>query len=251
MSTGSCPECRNVVAQSAKSCPNCGNRNFVVQTDSFVEICKACDGGGRQYSHSDAKLIEKDCGRCAGNGYVYQAFNVDCRDADEMSRCRNLVRKYQQDEGQVFDAINNQAPNQTFADRGGQLRSETKQTAELHFWSDKTLRASDASNRIREEAVSQFGKSFKTAFTAWFVIGLGGCVARSFSKSLNEPLDIHGDHGAALAAPFKAFLFKGIFAAVIVIAIAGLSAILKIQRANGEKERIGKTMMDKLTLNDK
>jgi hypothetical protein len=125
MSVGNCPECNNVVAQSAKNCTNCGNRNFVVQTDSFVEICNACDGGGRKYSHADAKLIEKDCGQCAGNGYVYQVFNVDCRDAGDMNHYQNLVKKYQQDEGQIFDAINNQVPNETFVDRGG-LRWSSK-----------------------------------------------------------------------------------------------------------------------------
>ena len=239
MSVGNCPECSNVVAESAKNCPNCGNRNFIVQTDSYIEICKGCSGSGRVYSHADTKLIVNDCGQCSGNGYGYQAFNVDCRNSHDTAHYRQLVKKYQGQEGDIFDAINDQAMNETFSDRGGQLRSETRKTAELSFWSDKTLRESATVDRTREEAMSSFGRSFKTAFTVWLVVGFGGCFVRILSTGGN---DSNG--------PFKAYIFEGVIAGILVVALAGMSALLKVQKANAAKERAGKTMMNKLGGNE-
>lgn len=88
MPTGPCPECGHLVALSAVSCPQCGNRNFALSPGLTERYrCRACDATGRDSGNS--------CHYCQGTGYRESPVPLDARDLETAERERRRVTEYE------------------------------------------------------------------------------------------------------------------------------------------------------------
>lgn len=73
MSAGDCPECGQLVAKSAFSCPGCGNRNFkVTKKQPTYGECPQCYGSGVVMPDKETldeynEMVEKERRQSAGN----------------------------------------------------------------------------------------------------------------------------------------------------------------------------------------
>ena len=92
MPLGPCPECEQMIASSANSCPNCGNRAFWVSFKKHARLtCKKCKGTGETrepisvyggaYGYS-APIGYKNvrCNECEGNREAVYNIYRDPRD---------------------------------------------------------------------------------------------------------------------------------------------------------------------------
>lgn len=92
MPLGQCPECEQMVASSAKSCPNCGNRAFWVSFKKRVRLtCKKCKGTSETreptyalswgYGYSEPTGYKNvRCNECMGSGETVYNVYRDPRD---------------------------------------------------------------------------------------------------------------------------------------------------------------------------
>jgi hypothetical protein len=229
MANNHCPECGNLVAYSAKKCPQCGNRNFISQTDSFVDVCKTCEGSGRHYFHVDHRIREEDCKICSGRGYAYRSYRHDCRDFHEWDRLWNLARRQARENNKIITAIENQEYNEVFAERDGRIRSDAKRAADFRYRGDAIMKAKFELDHKRSDAWKAFWHGFKAVFAVWLVVSLGGCFLRVALNGGNSPADVHSSAFTAyLTAPFSSFFLEGILAgaAAVFLNAAGLAGRL-------------------------
>lgn len=169
MSTGSCPECGNLVAESARKCPNCGNRDFVLRTDTFADVCKKCKGSGQRFFHVDHTIKHENCLNCAGKGWVYTSFTHDCRDFDEWDHLWNLARNRRREDKHIIRAIKDQQSNPAFEKREGLLRIDAERHADFDYWTETHLKAGFARGEAKNKAWKSFWKAGLVGLGLWLV----------------------------------------------------------------------------------
>ena len=89
MPIGPCPECKNPVALSAKKCPQCGNRDFAVDSGFTSEAsCFNCCGTKsvpiNRGSGKSAFISHEECSSCKGTGKLIKRYSYDVRNPDGM-----------------------------------------------------------------------------------------------------------------------------------------------------------------------
>jgi hypothetical protein len=214
-----------------------------LHTDSFVDVCKKCEGSGRHYFHVDHEIREEDCGHCSGRGYVYRSYRHDCRDFAEWDRLWNLARKRAGQNNQIIGAIENQEYNEIFADRDGQLRSDAKRAADFSYRGDAILKANREFDQRKSNAWKTFSRGYKTVFAVWLVVSLGGCILRVAVNGGSSPSDVHSSaYTAYLLAPFSSFFLEGVFAGVVVVGLKIAALVGRLTKAQFDHDKIMKVL---------
>jgi len=195
MPTGECPECKKIVALSAKSCRNCGNRDFLVKSGNKLFIyCRECSGKG--------------CRVCAGKGYTVGDQTVDVRNPTELSNATRNAERHNQDL-----LANLQKQKVRLSEK---LKEEERQ---------RVLRDQSNEQKKREERIKKAGNRSITilvlglvlAFLSFFVVGAGGCVVRIMIKN---PSDRDYD----MYFPFASWTREAVIIPILIIIVAAIAA---------------------------
>lgn len=207
MPAGNCPECRNLVALSATRCPQCGNRNFLIRTNSFLVICSSCDGvGGRYVVEDGEKTTKKECSKCKGKGYNSEFYTVDARNPKDVEYYFSEAKERKS----YNDEIKKEALNEERL-RDAKFAAEADYRIKKRIQDDKLKK--EAKERLKKNTQENIGCTIGLAFTTWLLIGMGGCIY--IHNKYNKP----GDDA------FLVYIKEATYAALAVLAIGILITI--------------------------
>ena len=196
MPTGECPECKKAVALSAKSCPNCGNRDFRVKTGNKLFVrCRNCSGHG--------------CSICSRKGYTLSNQTVDVRDTAELS---GAARNAERDNQRLL----------------GYLQSERKEaTKKLEEAERKRIHSEREKASKRPGTILRLG--FLFALLAFLVVGVGGCLVRIMIKNPSDP-----DYDRYF--PSISWSREGVVILALIIGISVIGALRARLASTGQNE---------------
>lgn len=190
-SSGPCPVCGRTVASSAESCPNCGNRDFVVKTGRRLRYVCKCEGLGT----TDSGDI---CPNCKGEGLIYVQQKADSRnDGWAYKQAKDNERTQKLDEEKLRKAVDNRAKR---------IEQRRQNEAQLSKWQrDKNLQSA------WETAAGAFIMSL--GLVIYVTVGFVGCLVRIQS-------DITAGH--------QAYTKEAVYSAGTVISIGVLIAVISL-----------------------
>ena|SRR6266478_7809174 len=185
MPTGECPECKKIVALSAKSCPNCGNRDFRVKTNNRLFLrCRNCSGHG--------------CSACSRKGYTLSDQKVDVRDPAKLAGA----------------ALTAEQENQRLLDY---LQSDRKKASQkLEEEERQRVQSEQEQANKRPGTILRLG--FLFAFLGFLILGVGGCIVRIV---ITDPRDPHYD----LNSLFNSWTREAVIIPGLIIIIAVINAL--------------------------